>query len=184
MKTANLSILLVDSYIQWLRGLVDGLDPKLDILFDVLANTDYRFVMKDDINRALDGKVLRRRFEREAMPGFHIVGDCSFLEFLIGLAKRLDESMYDHKNPNQLGRWFWVLLSNIGIDPEAVEAYSVIGVTEIESAIERVLSRDYATNGEFGGLFPLDKFNGDVTTLSIWDQLQLYLMEFPLKWEY
>lgn len=171
----------MDAYVRWLRGRVDGLAPELDILFDVLATTDYIPTKLDDVNRALDGQLFRREFAHDN-PGYYIVGECSMLEFLVGVAKRLEDLLYDHTNPSQLANWFWVLMGNLGIEKGAVEAYNLLGPDDICEAVTKFLEGDYAPNGEFGGLFPIQNSSVDVTVLSVWEQMQLYLMEIPLNW--
>jgi hypothetical protein len=90
------------------------------------------------------------------------------LEFLIGLATRLNVADYEPDMPDRVGPWFWALMDNLGII-EADESW-------IEDSFKRINTRDYSFDGH-GGLFPLRRPCEDQRKIEIWYQMQAYLME-------
>lgn len=166
-----------DEYVKWLRRRVDGLSPSLDIFFDTLLNMEYVFTNPRDINRALDGKVLRKHWEAEAARPIHFMGACSVLEFLVALADRMNDAYYDYENPDQTAKWFWVLINNMGMECYENDYLEVIGTDGLVDILVRMMNHDYAPDGSEGGLFPLRSSQTDQRVIEVWYQLQNYLME-------
>jgi hypothetical protein len=158
--------------------MVDGYSPSLDLFFEVLWQTDFIFDLADDVNRCEDGKVLRRYFYAEtASADLGLVGPCSVLEVLIGLAKRLNELAYDPEYPNRIGYWFWELVTNLGFDREELGNLEILGVSELEMLLARFMARNFQKDGSEGGLFPVSNPTCNQNVLPLWQQLQHYLME-------
>lgn len=161
-------------YLEWLRGLVDDLhEPHNDLLFVLLANYPFDAYMSDDLNRAEDGLELRRRFERETSISLPDLGRCSVLEFLIALAKRMNDVAWDYQNPNKTPEYFWEILNNAGIPYEDTEFKNAVFLAEI---IENILHKRVAFLGDYG-LFPLKASRRDQAKVSFWDQMSDYLGE-------
>ncbi len=173
---------LSNRYNDWLRGLVvKNSGPSYHILFDLAWTTIYEFHIPNDDNRAEDGLKLRERFELESSLRLPDLGECRMLEFLIALAIRLNESVYDHNNPDQTSYWFWQLIKNLQLD-EYDDNYPFGDVfSEIPFYIERVFvrlnERLYASNGGGGGLFPLEEPMADQRHVEVWYQMMAYLTE-------
>ena len=171
-----------NNYIHWLRGLVErNPGPSFNILFDAAWNTVYEFHIPNDDNRAEDGLKLRERFELESSLRLPDLGECRILEFLIALAIRLNESVYDHNNPDQTLYWFWELIKNLQLDSYD-DNYPFGDIfSEIPFGIEQVFARLnerlYAANGGAGGLFPLEEPRADQRHVEVWYQMMAYLAE-------
>lgn len=170
-------MLSVNKYLQWLRGRVSRPGPSYDILFDIAWEIQYEYFIPNDDNRAQDGLNLRRRFEYETSIRLPDLGKCRMLEFFIALAIRLNESTYDHEKPNQEAYWFWILMSSLGLD-EYDDSYRFDQIHgEIYDIFMVLIHREYDSDGQNGGLFPLRNPNGDQRTIEIWYQMQAYLNE-------
>lgn len=166
-------------YYAWLRELVGGSAAQFDAFFNALHLIDYEYSIRDDQNRALDGKQLRRHFESSGAATLGVSpGPCTFLEFLIGLAKRMSDATYEPDNQNQIGFWFWEFVQNLGIDHTDTSYICLDNGKELKDAVERFTNREYAPDGSEGGLFPLRRAPGDTRIMSVWQQMQAFLMEY------
>lgn len=138
--------------------------------------TPYVWLVPNDDNRVSDGIYLRDEFV-SSIP--EVVGvaewfdlDCSFLEMMIGLSRRL--SFEAEGEPRD---WFWHLLKNLGITPRCADAhYNTEIAKHVEEALDRVIWRTYRYNGQ-GGLFPLAHPDRDQRKVELWYQLNAYLLE-------
>ncbi len=167
-----------NKYDHWLRGLVaKNPGPSYHILFDMAWTTFYEYHIPNDDNRAEDGLKLRERFELESSLRLPDLGECRMLEFLIALAIRLNESVYDYENPDQTSYWFWRLIKNLQLDAYT-DNYSFNEVHfYIEQVFIRLNERLYASNGGGGGLFPLEEPMADQRHVEVWYQMMAYLTE-------
>ena len=169
-------------YIRWLRGLVEkNPGPSYHILFDTAWKTVYEFHIPNDDNRAEDGLKLRERFELESSLRLPDLGECRILEFLIALAIRLNESVYDYNNPDQASYWFWELIKNLQLDAyddnyPFGDIFSEIPF-DIKQVFIRLNQRLYGSNGGAGGLFPLEEPMADQRYVEVWYQMMAYLAE-------
>jgi len=158
------------AYRAWLRGLVISLAPPYHSpsIFNIAWDILYVPTIPNDQNRSEDGINLRQEYGSVTGNGLPPVGPCRILEFLIGLAIRLNAADYDPTMPDRVGPWFWTLMDNLGIvdgdDPW------------IEDSLEKINTRDYSTDGH-GGLFPLRRPKENQREVEIWYQMQAYLME-------
>ena len=165
-----------NKYNRWLRGLVEKPSPFYHILFDMAWATIYEHHIPNDINRAVDGLELRERFELESSLKLPDLGECRMLEFLIALAIRLNESVYDYNNPNLTPYWFWVLIENLELD-EYDDYYPFNKIhSHIEQIFIRLNRRLYTTSG-YGGLFPLEAPKENQQEIEVWYQMMAYLSE-------
>lgn len=132
----------------------------------------------NDYNRCEDGKELRLDFIREAEIDMHLVEEdwmkmgCSFLELMVGLARRLASVDVNEGEPHA---WFWVLMQNIGLHRynDAVRRYMK---THINSVMDDVILRQYESTG-LGGFFPLREPRYDQTKEELWHQMSAYVLE-------
>jgi len=171
-----LIVLVVNKYLRWLRALVDQPGPSYDILFDIAWIVHYTYYVPNDGQRALDGLNLRRRFESETSNRLPDLGGCRILEFLIALAIRLNDTVYDHTNPNQEAMWFWILINNLGLK-DCDDSYDFVVIHDyIQETFGRINTRTYDFDGT-GGLFPLIDPDEDQRWVEIWYQMQAYLSE-------
>lgn len=96
---------------------------------------------------------------------------CSFLEMLIGLARRL---AFETDRPSI--SWFWRLMENLDLEQYTDQNYGDECQAIIDETLERVIWRIYAPDGR-GGLFPLEDPRQDQRDVEIWYQLCSYLAE-------
>ena len=172
-----------NEYYQWLFNTVDdGKRPtslSYDKLLRRLHNTDFRYSILRDGNRAEDGRDLRYRFaitqgysdEYEIILKY-LNRPCSVLEMMIALAVTCEEDIMDDTSyGNRTGQWFWGMIVNLGLgsmtDNRFDEQY-------VDSVVNRFLDRNYAPNGE-GGLFTIRHCDRDLREVELWHQLCWYL---------
>lgn len=180
---------ILEDYFSWLCDIVHANDPQDSFieLMRVLFNTDFYWVISNDINRAEDGKHLRVDFENQSLYSDYSViykKPCSVLEMLIALSIRIDEEvMWNPDKGNRAVTWFWEMLENLGI--AEIDDYSFCDPKnryQIEEVLEKFLSRNYDKDG-FGCLFPPNscytsnlKVSHKVSQTEIWYQMMDYMM--------
>lgn len=144
-----------------------------------LHETEFRYSIPMDGNRADDGIDLRYRFGYEHHYEGQMIASlldhvpCSVLEMMIGLSIRCEETMEDPDSGNRTGQWFWTMIVNLGLghmndrnfDPDYVDA-----------VLQRFMDREYSPTGE-GGLFTVRHPDRDLRSVEIWYQMNWYLNE-------
>lgn len=128
----------------------------------------------NDDNRIEDGKDLRWEFMGESgLPEDNVwlSLECSMLEMLIALARRASFESYGTQTD-----WFWEFMDNVGFREYTDEVYSKDVSRNVDAALERIIHRTYAYNGN-GGLFPLKHPFDDQRKVEIWYQMSNYLLE-------
>lgn len=144
-------------------------------LFHILYTKEYVWLVPNDDNRMEDGRDLRYEFlEHEGIDPSErdklwLDLDCSMLEFLIALARRLE---FITERPQHI--WFWELLENLQL--EIYNDRVDIPLDLVDKTLERVIWRTYDYNGG-GGLFPLVYPEEDQRRVEIWYQISDYLLE-------
>ena len=166
-------------YFEWLLDLVCRTKSKnmYTKLLMRLHNTEFRFSIRRDRNRAEDGEELRYRFA--IVHDYDVpttVADlykpCSVLEMMIGLAIRCEEQIMDDTHyGDRTGQWFWNMIVNMGLGPMTDEMYDD---DYVRMVLDRFLDRDYSPDGK-GGLFRIRDCDVDLRTVEIWRQLLWYL---------
>lgn len=172
-------------YVNWLAAKVDGnlsySGYTFGKLFECLFDIPFFWVIDRDINRAEDGNRLRIIYVTS-----HIIkcdqddlfdqDGCSFLEFMVGLAMRCDDILYE-PGEDHTAECFWEFMHNIGLDVFDDESFGRIwDYNTVSNRVNMVLERQYGTDGT-GGLFPLKHPREDQRGTEIWYQLQAYLRE-------
>lgn len=166
-------------YFNWLCDIVDD-GEHLQSHKNVLA---YLFLvpfepkMPMDDNRADDGINLRYIFADEL--GYHPSEvmyyldnqPCSILELMIALARRCEDIMSDYET-DRTAYWFWDMFGTMGLMPTR----NSTPVEDIFPIVESFNNRTYLPDGT-GGLFYVPDFDGDLRTVEIWYQMQLYLKD-------
>lgn len=178
-------------YFEWLVSFIDpkGLMGSCDLsLIKELYRIDFRTKrgFEDDKNRAMDGTYLRVIFAGEhnmysklTEPNRNgcyedvdswigIFGKpCSCLELLVALAKRIEHDFYGGEDA--IADFFWYFIGNMGID---ISDDSML----VAKKIKMWLDREYEANGR-GGIFVTNRPGIDMRERSIWQQLNLVLIE-------
>lgn len=171
---------LDDLYLVWLYDQVGGVKVGRRSLtywelFDQLYHTEFIWFVPNDDNRAEDGRCLRFQFlEDHATDPDDVDPDwldagCSFLEMLVGLARRL--SFEGDGSPRT---WFFHMLENLRIHDCTDRSHYDHG--KVDEIVNTVIFRTYDYDGR-GGLFPLRRARADQRDIELWYQMNEYLIE-------
>lgn len=171
---------LDESYFQWLYAQVSSVklrNPSRTYwnLLRILFTKEFLWFVPNDDNRVEDGKDLRMEFleaenvdPNDVDPDW-LCMDCSFLELLVGLSRRLGFLTSDTPDV-----WFWELIENLGL--RTYNDRANISREDVENRLDRVMWRTYRRNGH-GGLFPLRRAEDDQREVELWYQLNSYIQE-------
>lgn len=172
-----------NEYFDWLCRIVCG-DQYMEWpitykkLLMRLHETEFRYSIIMDRNRAEDGESLRYRFALYwDFDDTYWVTDildapCSMLEMMVALALKCEETITDDPTKgDRTHQWFWDMVVNMGLGSMSDDRYDQ---GKIDVAIARVLNRDYEPNGK-GGLFTVRGTRKDLRQVEIWKQLCWYL---------
>lgn len=170
--------IIESEYFEWLYSIV--YEPDNDISYRKLLyrldNIPFRYSIKFDCNRKIDGLKLRTVFEN-ANPDFrdasyYLNKPCSVFEMMVALSIRCEDTiMQDPKYGNRTRQWFWGMIKNLGLasmDDDRIN-YEIVDTT-----INRLLDREYEPDGT-GGLFTVKNSNRDLRKVEIWYQLCWYI---------
>lgn len=169
-----------DLYFEWLYGQIASVrnrNPARSYwkLASKLYSTPFIGWLPNDDNRAEDGKCLRVEFVESSGIDFvdrdWMEMDCSFLEMLIGLARRAA-----FETDREPVAWFKKMLENIELLDYTDDIYEIAIDEAVEEALNRVNDRTYMRNGD-GGLFPLAVAHKDQRRVELWYQLAAYILE-------
>lgn len=167
---------MYETYFNWLKDQVEYFDgPKHDDLLAALHAIEYIPIMSKDNNRAVDGINLRDEYFKECGDRSQVIdGPCSFLEFLIALARRMNY-IYARMDEDRTADCFWTMLQNAGImiDERYDDEY-------IRIVVDNIINRAYHPDGS-GGLFPLDNPRTNQRNVEVWYQMNQYLTEVMRK---
>ena len=170
---------MADEYFEWMYDLVYGERYARQIsfrkLFTYLHETEFIYLVKNDVNRAEDGISLRYRFA--LLYGYedtleYLGGPCSVVETMVALALRCEEDIMDDRAMgNRTRQWFWGMIVNLGLGSMVDDKFDR---RYVEDTVNRFLNREYEPNGK-GGLFMIRNYNRDMRKIEIWYQLMAYL---------
>ena len=175
-----------EEYFEWLYNYVCNGRAHSNVsykkLFRVLHSIPFIYIIRNDVNRAVDGKDLRNRFIFEKRYDdrnllYLIRGKCTVLEMIIALAIRCEETiMDDTRYGDRTKQWFWTMLNNLGISNITDEVFDNLYHNKecIETHINKFLYHEYEPNGK-GGLFYIRNCDKDLRYEEIWTQLCWYL---------
>ena len=169
-----------DSYYCWLIELIgDGHNELLyQKLLWKLYSTPFFYELEYDRNRAVDGLQLRKKYIKHVLQKPYYDGNdgpdetCSILEMLIALAKRAEDNLiYNPCEGNNSSYWFWLILSNLGLDEYDDNYYFEGRVNEI---LTNFMHHLYSSDGQNGGAFPCPGIAQDLRKTDLWWQLGAY----------
>lgn len=153
-----------------------------------LHQKEFSAVIKKDINRINDGRLLRQLFldeqkfrsngDRDRALDEISIPECSVLELLIGIAERLNFMYLDSQYDKPVGDWMHELLSNLklGYMTDAVLVEFPEYLQKAMRIMDQLIERTYEADGR-GGLFPLDHPKRDQREVEIWEQMADYCAE-------
>lgn len=161
-------------YLEWLLDFVCDEREKRDYssLFFKLFHIEFTWIIELDSNRAQDGIDLRKHFSNQTgNPEPKINEPCSVLEMLVALSLRIEEGvMFDFNLGDRTGKWFWGMICNLDLLSMTNAYYNE---DYVEFIIFRFLNREYDFDGR-GGLFRIERFEGNMKTIEIWYQALFY----------
>lgn len=173
---------VINLYFEWLFNLVCGMRFAKDISFRKLIthlhNTEFRYSIPNDENRAREGINLRYRFaiRMPDIPEYEILdilaGPCSVFEMMVALAIYCEEHIMDiPQYGDRTGQWFWDMVVNLGLGDQMDDRFDR---RYVEHVLQRFLNREYEPNGQ-GGLFTIRNCDRDLRKVEIFYQLCWYL---------
>lgn len=176
---------LNSEYFEWLCSLIRDSKPikhrSYRKLMVFLYHTEFEYILPMDNNRYADGMELRYRFGYERDIEDPVIASCldnnpcSVLEMMVALALRCEEHiMLIPENGLMSGRWFWRMITNLGLDEMYDSNYDE---NMVNSIIYGFLNRDYGPNGE-GSLVYIPDCQYDLRSMEIWYQMMRYLTEY------
>ncbi len=145
------------------------------LLAEQLHNTEFRWKIANDDNRAEDGIELRELFLQEK-PQFTpttawLNARCSVLEMIIALARRTA-----FEADGDADEWTGILLHNLGFHRYTDAVWDDRAVEDVDDVLRRLIARRYGQDGT-GGLFPLRYPADDQRRVELWYQMSTYLLE-------
>lgn len=174
----------MDGYFAYLLGLIaNEYTDYYMILLDILYRTDFRWTIHNDDNRISDA--IKLRYNYQADCGIDdkeleelLLIPCSVIEVICGLAIHMDEIMRDPGNPH-IDRWFWELVSNLGLEDFTDEAYEkgAWSLNDVKKILDIFMDRTYDELGR-GGLFPRNVCYKNQKVCELFAQMNGYLNEF------
>lgn len=181
-----------NEYFEWLYSQMckDPIDdPQFSWrkLFRLLHDTEFRYSVPFDENRAVNGRYLRWSFilYKNREDGYpkewwkDILPDmsCTVLEMIIRVARDCEGLMGNTDYGERTSQWFWEMIRNLGLKGMYDLNFNEDKAREI---IDIFLDREYLPDGE-GGLFiirdPRNRYGEDMRELEIWTQMQWYFMK-------
>ena len=168
-------------YFDWLLSLVCPEDEadRFHNLLKHLYQREFYWSVNNDFNRAADGIDLRSTFADYAHINYldirdELIGPCSVLEMLVGLACRIEDSiMGDEEFGNRTGHWFWSMISNLGLTKMT---YNRFNRSDCDYILDNFLNRRYDHNGT-GNIFYVEEPFMDMRDAEIWLQMCWWLNE-------
>lgn len=141
-----------------------------------LYNRDFYSAVPGDDNRIEDALALRQEFRDIAgLPSSELDFPPSCLEVLLALAKRIENDiMGDESEIDRTQEWFFMILTNLGLDKYWDEAYSFAADYEMKEILEHFLDRKYGKDGKYCA-FPCEIRSKKLEDVELWFQMQHYL---------
>ena len=163
-----------NKYFQWLCGIVEGdKHREYSRLLRLLFDTPFRYILKRDENRAIDGASLRSRV------GYTGTEQCCVLEMLTALAIRIEDSvMTNRAYGDRTAKWFWLMINNLGLLNQVDNCFDS---QMVDQTLNRFMDRKYWPNGDFGGLFVIPNYIQDLREVEIWYQAMWYFAQADIK---
>lgn len=170
---------VINEYFEWLFAAVCGGQrhqrSPYRKLITLLHQTNFRWSIDMDSNRAVEGTYLRRTFAKEINYPEAVVdldGPCSVLEMMVALSIRCEaQIMSDPEIGDRTAQWFWGMVKNLGLYKFTDNRFNKFVCIDI---LERFMNHDYERNGQ-NGLFTVPNCQYDLRTVEIWYQMCWFL---------
>jgi hypothetical protein len=182
-----------EQYFSWLIQLIsnpiDGFDYEYwmthyRLLLRHLYLTDFVATIAMDENRAVDGLYLRELYADETgderVVDCCAQNECSMLEMMVALARRIENDIMDQNGPegNRVYFWFNQMLVNSGLS-EFDESEGMPNFDLFDSYIDTIINHRYGCDGSSGGLFYVDYIpERDFRETELWWQVQIWIRKY------
>lgn len=180
---------LKEQYFSWLYDKVKQ-DRTYVKLCKELHRIRFRWTVRNDDNRAADGRNLRDVFidemsldESSLEVTYFLKGEATVFEVMVALSLRMNDLMYElNDRENHAGKWFGELLLNLRLtehtdNSEPGRRLDEMTEQKIWKVCEILMDRTYEYDGS-GSLFPMKRRPPkDMRKVEIWYQLMLWLNE-------
>lgn len=174
---------LAGEYYEYLLYLMGADAPEhrnYSLLLSDLYDIPFTYSHPMDENRVLDALDMRREYLFDR--GYDIRDDfmdrdVSVFEILAALSRRIEIEVTGEPGEDDISRWFWVCLGNLGVLEFEDSRYDR-GLVRYK--LDFWMLRQYDRHGK-GGIFPVEKNGIDQREIDIWYQGQLYLAE---NWDF
>lgn len=173
---------LLEDYYDWILSEIDFDLPEhrnYEKLLRKLYMTEFRWVLDKDENRDADAFELRREYLfDEGYKRYDIWNTPrSVLEVLVAFSRRIEIEIMGEPGNDDLDRWFWIMLENLGLLKYTDERYNDKKVNEI---LDIWMSRNFRSDGK-GSIYPLKNVKSDQRETEMWYQMHAYLIEnYPI----
>lgn len=173
---------IVLDYHEWLCEMMRVDLPEHRNYTRLLEDLDRReFIWQHPMDENRDGDAFALRKEYYFDNGYDISdvfeGPRSVLEVLAALSRRIEIEIMGEPGNDHIEKWFWIMLSNLGLDAFSDDRYDHF---EVEHILDIWLNRRYDSRGK-GSIFPVKKWQTKLTSdfkdLDMWYQMQAYLNE-------
>ena len=172
-------------YFEWLCSLISDSKPRHGASYKKLLvhlyHTEFKYILPMDGNRYADGIDMRYRFGHENGIELPVIASCldnnpcSVLEMMVALAFRCEEQiMFDPAYGIRSGRWFWMMVSNLGLGDMYDSRYDP---SMVDTIIYNFINRSYEPDGA-GNLIYIPNCQYDLRSMEIWYQMMRYLNEY------
>lgn len=176
----------MDGYFNYLEGIICNSDliNCYSTLLDILYRIDFRWSVHNDDNRISDAMELRYNYQADCnisnddMEELLLI-PCSIIEVICGLAIRMDDFMRDPEGGAHIDRWFWELISNLGLIDFTDDAFKkgAWSLDDVRKITDIFMDRTYDELGR-GGLFPRNVCYKDQRECELFEQMNGYLNEY------
>lgn len=173
------------TYFEWLRNQVTYFDgPSYDYLLDELHQRRFIPRIERDENRAADGVALRDEYRyelglfAETDDAFLVDSPCSILEFLVGMARRMN-FVYARTDEDRTQDCFWMMMRNLGLETftdDICDEFPENANNAIACAIHVINDRAFGKDGS-NGPFLLNTPRTNQRNVEYWYQMQQYVGE-------
>lgn len=167
-------------YFDWLSDIVNlRSHNEYSKLLLYLFETEFTWVVRNDINRAKDGQDLRYDFLNKSVNSFIEIGDswldepCSVLEMFIALARRIRFDIMPEFSET-VEDWFWIFMDNLELLKYYDRHYYEV---EVDKIIQKFMRREYSESGKFCVFFSKKTTQKQLKTTELWYQMHFWLDE-------
>lgn len=177
---------IISTYFEYFEYLKDIINYKSENhikytkLLYFLGKYEFYWVIDMDENRDIDALALRKDFLVESgynLSGAYWDSPRSVLEVLIAFSKRIEMEITGDPGNDDFGRWFWVMIENLGLLKFDNDHFDEV---EISKILEKWMSREFKKDGT-GSIFLTHKTDIDFRETEMWYQMQIYLNE---SWQF